>query len=166
MCWTSEHYLRFCGRMLKCEDGYNHRGRHGIDIEGSFNLKTFGFPAQMFLGYLLLFLWSVSHCTNSPQDFFFPLIFWCSFDLLGESCAIPSTIHLPHFFLFNLFTCTEKQKISSLLYGCNDDLTVCCCGQFKPQTKPSWRGRGGHRNMMASRENQVYAGKYFSLFCR
>lgn len=118
----------------------------------------------------MLFLWSVNHCTNSPKLSFFPFGY---FSVLlpcfgGEGFVIPSTIHLPHFLFFNLFACTEKQNISSLLSGCNNELTECCYYgwiQTTNQTILEGEEEAGHRNTVTD-ENQLNYSRCSSLFCR
>lgn len=92
--------------------------------------ERFGFPAQMFLGYLCCFFFvKCKSLYKFPTHFSSPsniLMFFCYFG--GRFCFfIPSTIHLPHFFLFFFYLHVQKNKTSHLCVpGCNDDHTECC----------------------------------------
>lgn len=137
---------------LKHEDERDQKAAHGIDFKDSFTSQSYIWIPRPDVSWLFMsfFLWSVNHCTNTPQVFFF-FSFWyfcVSLTISGEgfchSFNHPST-SLFSFVSFNLYTHTERQNISSLLSGCNDDLTECWLrGQIQTTNhKPDHPGGGG-----------------------
>lgn len=109
--------------------------------------ERFGFPAQMFLGYLCcFFLWSVNHCTNSPHIFLLPLIFWCSFAILGEGFVflfLQPSIYLTFFSFFSIYMYRKTKHLTSVFPAVMTIiLSAVNMVNLKPQTEPSWRGEG------------------------
>lgn len=163
---------------LKHEDKHDQRGAHGIDFKGSFTSQSYIWIPRPDVSWLfMLFFVKCKSLYKYPASFFFFFFNFFSFWYFCVSFAIsaegfcysfnhPST-SLFSFVSFNLFTRTERQNISSLLSGCNDDLTECWLhGQIQTTNQTILEGEGASKHeTWPAGGNQINAGEHLFLLC-
>lgn len=151
---------------LKHEDKHDQRGAHGIDFKGSFTSQSYIWIPRPDVSWLfMLFFVKCKSLYKYPASFFFFFLISFPFDIFvflllfrRKVFVIPSTIHLPHCLVLflSIYLRVQKDKTSHLC--CPAVMTILPSAdytvKFKPQTKPSWRGKE-HRNMKHGQQGET-----------